>query len=296
MSERRSELMSFIKTTTQNIRRSPYQAIAAIVIMTLTFLVISFFTFLLVGSSKIVAYFESKPQVTAFFRNEAKQEDINSLESKLKDSGKVSSVKFVSKKEALAIYKEQNKNDPLLLDLVTADILPSSLEISTYKIGDLSQVSDTLKGSSIISEVIFQKDVVSTLTSWTSALRKIGIAAILILSLVSIFIILTITGIKISQKRGDIHIMRLIGATNWYIRWPFIFEGMFYGVVGAFTGWVVSTVALVAATPYLSDFLSGIPILPASPIFLLELLGGELLLALVLGAFSSYLAVLRFLK
>ena len=294
--ERRSKLMSFIKTTTQNIRRSPYQAIAAIVIMTLTFLVISFFTFLLVGSSKIVAYFESKPQVTAFFRNEAKQEDINSLESKLKDSGKVSSVKFVSKKEALAIYKEQNKNDPLLLDLVTADILPSSLEISTYKIGDLSQVSDTLKGSSIISEVIFQKDVVSTLTSWTSALRKIGIAAILILSLVSIFIILTITGIKISQKRGDIHIMRLIGATNWYIRWPFIFEGMFYGVVGAFTGWVVSTVALVAATPYLSDFLSGIPILPASPIFLLELLGGELLLALVLGAFSSYLAVLRFLK
>ena len=206
--ERRSKLMSFIKTTTQNIRRSPYQAIAAIVIMTLTFLVISFFTFLLVGSSKIVAYFESKPQVTAFFRNEAKQEDINSLESKLKDSGKVSSVKFVSKKEALAIYKEQNKNDPLLLDLVTADILPSSLEISTYKIGDLSQVSDTLKGSSIVSEVIFQKDVVSTLTSWTAALRKIGIAAILILSLVSIFIILTITGIKISQKRGDIHIMK----------------------------------------------------------------------------------------
>ena len=288
--------MSFLKTTTQNIRRSPYQAIAAIVIMTLTFLVISFFTFLLVGSSKIIQYFESKPQVTVFFRNEAKQEDINSLENKLKEEGRVSSVKFVSKKEALAIYKEQNKNDPLLLDLVTADILPSSLEISTYKIEDLSRVSEALKSSSIVSEVIFQKDVVSTLTSWTSALRKIGVASILVLSLASIFIILTITGIKISQKRTDIHIMKLIGATNWYIRWPFIFEGMFYGVVGAFTGWVVSTIALIAATPYLSDFLRGIPILPASPIFLLALLGGELLLAAVLGAFSSYLAVLRFLK
>lgn len=288
--------MSFIKTTTQNIRRSPYQAIAAIVIMTLTFLVISFFTFLLVGSSKIVAYFESKPQVTAFFRNEAKQEDINSLENKLKDESRVSSVKFVSKKAALAIYKEQNKNDPLLLDLVTADILPSSLEISTYKIGDLSQVSDTLKRSPIVSEVIFQKDVVSTLTSWTSALRKIGIAAILILSLVSIFIILTITGIKISQKRGDIHVMRLIGATNWYIRWPFIFEGMFYGVVGAFTGWIISTTALVGATPYLSDFLRGIPILPVSWIFLIALLFGELIFAAILGSFSAYLAVLRYLK
>ncbi len=128
--------MSFIKTTVQNIRRSPYQAIAAVIIMTLTFLVVSFFAFLLVGSSRIIQYFESKPQVTVFFRNEAKQEDINSLENKLKEEGRVSSVKFVSKKEALAIYKEQNKNDPLLLDLVTADILPSSLEISTYKIED----------------------------------------------------------------------------------------------------------------------------------------------------------------
>lgn len=288
--------MSIVKNIKQNIRRSPYQAIAAIVIMTLTFLVISFFTFLLLGSSKIVSYFESKPQVTAFFRNEAKQEDINSLENKLKENSKVSSVKFVSKKEALAIYKEQNKNDPLLLDLVTADILPSSLEISTYKIEDLSEVSETLKTSPIVSEVIFQKDVVSTLTSWTSALRKIGIAAILILSLVSIFLIVTITGIKISQKRGDIHIMRLIGATPWYIRWPFIFEGMFYGVVGAFTGWVLSTVSLLAATPFLSDFLRGIPIFPISPIFLLALLLSELLLAIVLGAFSSYLAVLRYLK
>lgn len=288
--------MSIVKNTKQNIRRSPYQALSAIVIMTLTFLVISFFAFLLTGSSKIVSYFESKPQVTAFFRNEAKQSDINALENKLKESEKVSSVKFVSKKEALAIYKEQNKNDPLLLDLVTADILPSSLEISTYKIEDLSQVSETLKSSPIVSEVIFQKDVVSTLTAWTSALRKIGIASIVVLSLVSIFLILTIIGIKISQKRGDIHIMRLIGATPWYIRWPFIFEGVFYGVVGAFTGWVVSTAALLAATPFLSDFLRGIPILPVSPIFLLVLLFGELIFAMVLGAFSSYLAVLRYLK
>lgn len=290
--------MSIIKNTKQNIRRSPYQSIAAIAIMSLTFLVISFFVFLLFGSSKIVEYFESKPQVTAFFRNEAKQSDINALENKLKEDSKVSSVKFVSKKDALAIYKEQNKNDPLLLDLVTADILPSSLEISTYKIEDLSSVSEILnpKNSPIVSEVIFQKDVVSTLTSWTSALRKIGAAAILILSLVSIFFILTIIGVKISQKKGDIHIMRLIGATSWYIRWPFIFEGVFYGVVGAFTGWVLSTVAIVAATPFLSDFLRGIPILPVSPIFLAALLFGELIFAVILGSFSSYLAVLRYLK
>lgn len=288
--------MSFVKTTNQNIRRSPYQAIAAILVMTLTFLVVSFFVFLIAGSSKIVSYFESKPQVTAFFKNEAKQSDIDALQNQVREDSKVSSVRFVSKKEALAIYKEQNKNDPLLLDLVTADILPSSLEISTYKIEDLSSVSETLKSSSIVSEVIFQKDVVSALTAWTSALRQIGIVAILILSFVSILIILTIVGIKISQKRTDIHIMRLIGATDWYIRWPFIFEGMFYGVVGAVIAWVLASVSIWAATPFLSSFLRGIPILPVPILFLLGLLGGQILLAILLGGVASYLAVLRYLK
>ena len=288
--------MKHVKTTWRNIRRSPYQAFAAILIMMLTFLTVSFFTFLIGGSSQIVNYFESKPQVTAFFKNEAKQTDINALENNLQSSGKIASVKFVSKDEALKIYREQNKNDPLLLDLVTADILPASLEISTTKIEDLSPVSDMLKNSPIVQEVVFQKDVVSTLTDWTAAIRKIGLALIVVLSLVSIFIMVTIIGIKISQKKEDIEIMRLIGATNWYIRWPFIFEGMFYGVIGAFLGWVIASAALWYSTPFLESFLKGIPVLPVSPLVLLELLGVELILAAMLGAFSSFLAVLRYLK
>ena len=288
--------MKHLKTTWTNVRRSPYQAFAAILIMMLTFLAVSFFTFLIGGSSKIINYFESKPQVTAFFKSEAKQSDINALENSIQSSGKIASVKFVSKDEALKIYRQQNKNDPLLLDLVTADILPASLEISALKIEDLSGISDTLSKSPIIQEVVFQKDVVSTLTSWTGALRKIGVALIVLLSLVSIFIMVTIIGIKISQKKDDIEIMRLIGATNWYIRWPFIFEGMFYGIIGAFFGWLICSIALWYATPFLSSFLKGIPVLPVSPLTLFELLAVELVLAACLGAFSSFLAVLRYLK
>ena len=288
--------MKFFGITWRNIRRSPYQAIAAIFVMMLTFLAFSMFALIIFGSSRIVNYFESKPQVTAFFRDEAKQADIKDLASTLKESGLISSVKFVSKDEALKIYKEQNKNDPLLLDLVTAEILPASLEISTYKIEDLALVSDTLKKSTIVQEVVFQKDVVSTLTSWTSILRKIGLAVVVLLALVSIFIMVTIIGIKISQKRADIETMRLIGAGSWYIRWPFILEGVFYGLVGAFVGWFISVGALLWVTPYLTSFLRGIPLLPISPVILLELLGIEVLAAVILGAFSSYLAVLRYLK
>jgi len=288
--------MNAIRSSWKNIRRSPYQAIGAIFIMTLTFLAVSIFTFILLGSSRVISYFESKPQVTAFFKDEATNAQIDSLKKDVETTGKVSSTKFVSKEQALKIYREQNKNDPLLLDLVTADILPASLEVSTEKIADLAEISSAIQKSPIVQEVIYQKDVVATLSSWTSALRKLGVAVIVILSLVSVFIMITIIGIKISQKRQDIEIMKLIGANNWYIRWPFIFEGIFYGLLGALVGWVVSVGALFYATPTLSSFLRGIPVFPVSPVFLLALLLVEFVLASLLGALSSYLAVLRYLK
>lgn len=288
--------MKFLTIAGRNIRRSPYQALAAVLVMTLTFLVVSFFTFLIVGSSQVISFFESKPQVTAFFKDEAKQENIDALKDQLSLTGKIASMRYVSKEEALKIYREQNKNDPLLLDLVTADILPASLEISTSKIEDLGSISEMLKGSSIVQEVVYQKDIVSTLTSWTSAVRGIGLGVITILSVVSIFIIITIIGIKISRKREDIEIMRLIGASGWYVRWPFLIEGMIYAVVGAFTAWLISSATLVYATPFLESFLRGIPIFPIPLFFYGVLLAIEIILALILGFFSSYIAVLRYLK
>jgi len=288
--------MKFIKIMMRNIRRSPYQAMAAVLIMMLTFLTVSFFIFLLSGSSKVISFFESKPQVTAFFKNEVKQEEIDNLAKQVQNTGKVASVKFVTKQEALEIYKEQNKDDPLLLDLVTADILPASLEISANRIEDLSGISEALKSSPIVAEVIYQKDIVSTLVIWTGAIRRIGAGLIVVLSTVSIFIMATIIGIKISQKKEDIEIMKLIGASNWYIRWPFIFEGIFYGLVGAFSGWAVAALVLWYSTPFLTYFLRGIPVFPIPITFLLLILAGELLFAIVLSFLSSFMAVLRYLR
>ena len=289
-------MKKYIKTAWKNIRRSPYQAVAAVFVMTLTFFVFSMFSLGVYGFSTIINYFESKPQVTAFFREEAKQEEVDSLKKSLQDSGLISQVKFVSKNEALKIYKEQNKNDPLLLDLVTADILPSSLEISTYKIDDLSLVSETLKDSKIIQEVVFQKDVVSTLSSWTNVIRKVGLVFITALVIATIFILATIIGIKVANKKEDIETMRLIGAGSWYIRLPFLFEGVFYGLTGAVISWVISVGMLLLATPSLEYFTKGIPLFPISYIVIFGLLGIQLVFAAFLGFFSSYLAVLRYLR
>ena len=107
---------------------------------------------------------------------------------------------------------------------------------------------------------------------------------------------ITIIGIRISQRKEDIEIMRLIGASNWYIRWPFLIEGALYGSVAAILAWGASYVRLLYATPYLDGYGWGVPLLSAgSPTdFMLPLLAGLLIVGLVVGVIGSFLALLRY--
>src|SRR5438132_1022634 len=114
----------------RNIRRTPYQALAASMVMFLTFLVLGGFMLLALGSQSILRFYESKPQTIAFFKDGTTDSDIKNIEASLEQTGRISGFKYVSKEEALKIYQDRNKNNPLLLELVTANILPASLEIS----------------------------------------------------------------------------------------------------------------------------------------------------------------------
>ena len=277
-------------------RRSPYQAISAFLIMTLTFFAVSIFAVLTILSVRLIDYFETRPQLTVFFKDTVSRQEVQDLEDKLKNTNEVSSIVYVSKEEALQIYREQNKKDPILLDLVTADVLPASIEVQATKAEKLDDLAGIVKSESIVEEVVFQKDIVDTLISWTSAIRKIGITIISVLSLVSLFVILTIIGIKITLRREEIEIMRLIGASNWFIRMPFLIEGMIYGFVGAVLGWSICVAILLYVTPTLESFLKGISIFPLSPLMLLEILALEVFAACFLGMIASYFAVLRYLK
>src|SRR3989304_6527318 len=109
--------MEMTKTAWQHIRRSPYQSFAAIVTIFLTFLVAVVFFLATYTSALILQYFESKPQIIVFFADNAGQTEIDALSGTLKATGKIAATRYVSKEEALEIYREQNKKDPLLLEM-----------------------------------------------------------------------------------------------------------------------------------------------------------------------------------
>lgn len=280
----------------RNIRRTPFQAIAASMVMFLTFFALLTFLILALGSQTALRYFESKPQVIAFFKEGTTSQDVNAIQNALKEESRVVAIKYVSKDEALQIYRDKNKSDPALLELVTANILPASLEISTQNPQDLQPVADILKREPVVSEVIVPDDVVATLTSVTRIIRLVGGVTVGFLLVFATLVIVMIIGFKIRLKRSEIEIMRLLGASHSFIRNPFILEGMFYGVAGAFFSWIFIYALLWYFTPFLQGYLGELKLLPINPLVMLTLLGGSLTLALIVGGFGSYLAVRRYLK
>lgn len=285
-----------IKTLKQHIFRSPYQSLAAILVVSLSLFLVCVFFLLGSGSEKILRYFEARPQVSAFLKDEAKPQDIELIKAKIVSDSNVKKVDFISKEDALKIYQQQNKDKPLLLEMVTAKILPASLEVSTYNLGSLKNVAEILKKEPLVEDVMYQEDVVLSLSNWVQTMRKIGGGIAIFLLLIAIMTVLIIIGMKMSQRKEEIEILKLMGASIWQICLPFYFEGIIYGLIAGFVSWGLGYLALLYSTPFLIKFLAGIPLLPVPFVFMLEVLAGLLGVGALVGFLGSCLAVSRFSK
>lgn len=289
--------MIFIEFVKRNIRRTPYQALAASMVMFLTFLTLSSFLILAVGSQQILRFYESKPQAIAFFKDGTTEADVTAIKNSLNQTGKTTQFKYVSKEEALEIYRERNKNNPTLLELVTANILPASLEISTQTPDDLKPIAEIVKREPVVEEVVFPEDVVASLTQATRLIRVVGGSIVGFLVTFSTLIIVMIIGFKIRIKRDEIETMKLLGASARFIRMPYLLEGIVYASAGAVLGWLISVLVTWYFEPLLQNNLGEVAqsILPLSPVLMLGLLLVELVVAVLVGGLGSLAAVRRYL-
>lgn len=299
--------MRSLDTAFKHIRRSPYQALSAIFVLATSFFVMIIFALVAIASQSILRHFETRPQVIAYLKEGVSQDQTNPLITQLKDTGLVPTVKYVSKEEALAIYKQSVGNDPLLLgtitDLssITADILPASLEISVADPESFPKIIAILQSSDLIGtnakgdkDIDFPQDVVRQLTDWTKALRSAGLILIVVIAFSSLLSISTLVSMKIRSRRTEIQTIKLLGAPNSFIIKPYLFETSLYSLIGAVIGWVFAYTALLYATPFLSIQMSGIITMPPPPLFMLSLLGASLLAALIFGLISGLIAGSRF--
>lgn len=280
----------------KNIRRSPYQALTASMVMFFAFFIFTVFLILATGSEAILRFYESKPQAIVFFKDNTTDTDVKTIENALNQTGKVTNLKYVSKDQALQIYKDRNKNNPALLELVTANILPASLEISASNPEDLGPISEVLKKEPVVDDVVYPEDVIQSLGNVTRVIRWVGGVVTGFLIIFASMVILIMIGFKIRLKRTEIETMKLLGASTWYIRLPFILEGISYGLIGAGSGWLLSYGLLWYFTPLLQGLVGELHILPVSPLLMLLLLLIDLVVAVLIGGLGSYGAVRRYLR
>jgi len=260
--------MRQIKSTLKLLRRSPYQALAAALAMSLTFFIASIFVILIIGGQLVLNYIEQRPQVIAFFKDDVSEAKINEIASSIKSTGLAREVKYVSKEEALAIYRERNKDDPLLLESVSADFLPASIDISVKKAADIDQITKIVKGHTEVERVITPENLVEQLVKWTKTIRLGAVIFVSTLASVSFLIIIMVIGMRIAIRRDEVSIMNLVGATRWYISRPFFIEGALYGIIGASIAVILVYAALLFYSPNIQEFLGPIRFSQLIPYFL----------------------------
>ena len=291
-----------------SLRRTPYQSLAAFLVLFFT-LFLSMVLFVSMSFLQgLLQYVDTRPQVTAYFQVKTPESDIFKIRDELTASKKVLSLKYISQKQAYEIYKSLNKDNPLLLEMVSSDILPPSLEIYALRPEYLPQIAEYLKKQPSVEEVNFQKDIVDRLLTLTKILRTTSTIFFAYLLLMAILVLTTTTLFKIALKRDEIELLRLLGATTWYIKKPFLMEGVLLGVLGALVSFVMLFGILLYLNPFLSGYMRGIPNLnltvfslsltvwPLNPIFMAVTFAIAALFGIVIATVANLLATEKYLK
>lgn len=294
------------KTAFSNIRRSPFQAIAATFTLTLTFFVITVLTVLVYSSDKVLEYFETRPQVITFLKKDAKPEQVSLLQTKLASDTRVKDVKYVSKEDALNIYKEATSDNPLLSELVSPAIFPASLEFSLTDISYAEGIIGEVKKEVVVDQVGFTANLggeatidstVQRLKTITWYLRLGGGLFVGLLLATSVLVLLVVISMRLIVRREEVEILDLIGATIGFIRSPVIIEALVYSLTGVFVGWILSLIVTLYITPSIISYFKEIPVLPQSTTGLLTLFGiilvSEMFIGFVLALVGSMFAISR---
>lgn len=242
-----------------SVRRTPFQSLASFLILFFTLFLTLFFFNLTSFFNGILSFVETKPQVTVYFQSTTKESDIFKIRDTVQSSGKALSIKYVSKEDALDIYKDLNKNNPLLLEMVSADILPASLEIYAKQPSYLVEIATFARKQPGVDEVIFQKDIIDKLLSLTTVLRRMSLAILVFLLLISFIVLMTTTAFKIALKKDEIELLRLLGASKFYVQKPFLYEGALFGLVAGTLAFVLYYGIFLSVGPFLSSYLAGVP-------------------------------------
>jgi len=278
----------------QGFWRNPVMSLASTLTVSLMLLLFAFFFATDRGLQAAVGLLESKVELALFLEDDAKVSDILALKARIEADPAVARVDYVTKDQALARLKAIAERRP---DLAVEDIgqnpLPASLEIKLARAQESARLGASLReeiGNGVVYDVVDNPSVVDKLLTITRVLSLGGATVLAMMLFVALFVIVNTIRIAVHARRDEIEIMKLVGATDWFVRWPFILEGMLVGALGAVAS---LTILFVASGPVTSALLAFLDILPVSlgPSFMAQIAAIVVGMALLVGGGGASWAV-----
>jgi cell division transport system permease protein len=283
----------FLSETVTNLRRNFLMTVAAISTVAISLLLLGGVQILGLVVNRMTDEWEAKVEVSVYMRDDASPNEEQALASDLTKMNEVQDVTYVSKEQAFAEFKEQY---PDLWEGLPKDALPASYRVKLLDANDAVEVAARVEGAPGVDEVKFGGDVIKTLLQVNTLLRSVTFVMSVILMIAAGALIANTIRLAIYARRDEIGIMKLVGATNWFIRIPFMLEGLFAALVGA-----ASAIGIVLGANWLlfSRIGRAIPLLDDVLRFSGELMGVTIVLVAVgalVGLIGSGLALRRFLE
>lgn len=299
-----------VHTGIVNFIRNASLAIAAMAVMVITLTIVLFSLIANATFENTIAQITNKIDVSVFLKDDVSDAQAKNFAAQIRKQPNVKNVQYFNKQQALQNYEQQNANNPDLIAAATeaGNPIPATIQV---KPKDLNKIQDieafltqkqyaALQTTGSPSYNGDRKQAIDNITHATNILREIGVVAIAIFALVSALIIFNTIQMAIFNRRDELQIMRLLGASTWYIRGPFVVESAVYGLLSAVISVLIINSAFVASSGALqASSLGLLDINYASQYFgghFWALLGLQLALGVVIGAASSIIATRRYLK
>lgn len=292
----------------QSFVRNTWLSVAATLVMMITLLCILTTIFASYTLNNTVASFTEKIDVSIFFKDEATKAQIDEFSEALRSnqSLEVKEVTYISKEEARATFEEENKDDIKTLQAIAQadNAFPSSVRVKTLdteKLQDVVEFARQEEYTQIVDKDSYQDDAKRTaidrLGNVAKFLRSAGLVASIIFGGISILVVLNTIRMAIFNRKDEIEIMQLIGASRWYIRGPFLVEAALYGAIAGLIASLSFFFIVLQQAPKLGDYVEEItPTIERFDALIWLVLPAVVLVGILIGVFSSYLAIRKHLR
>ena len=286
----------FIREAASSLYHNGLMSIASVTTVALSLLILGIFLILVLNLNNMASILESQVQVTVYLQDNVTEKQAADLGNQITKLPGVTHVSYVSKNEAMVRFKQRlGEQQGLLTALGDTNPLPSSFEVKVDKPERVKAIATSIGKFKGVENARFGQEIIEQLFNLTHMVRIAGFVLIVFLALAALFIISNTIRITVFARRKEIGIMKYVGATDWFIRWPFLIEGMILGFGGALMAVLLLSKSYSILTQQVYETLAFLPLIPRYP-FLTYISMVLLVVGTTIGALGSAISLKRYMK